>query len=422
VFEVLAARTFRKLFVAQVVALLGTGLLTVALALLAYDVAGSDAGAVLGTALAIKMVAYVIGAPVMSAVAVNVPRRALLVGADGVRAGIAILLPFVDQAWHLYALIFVLQAASATFTPTFQSIIPSVLLHERDYTRALSLSRLAYDLEALASPVIAALLLTVITYNSLFVGTALGFVVSAALVATTTLPLAQSLEPSGSLVSRIALGSRIMVANPVLRALLALNTAVAAASAVVLVNTVVYVRGFLGGSSAGVALALAFFGAGSMAAAVCVPKLLDTYTERRLMVCGASMLPVGLGVTVALLISSPEAALGWVIICVVWVNLGVGTSLVNTPSARLIRSGSTQRNRPQVFAAQFSLSHLCFLLTYLIAGWIGVQVSQVVAAAALTVLATLATTAAALMWPTVTGRDRERGPAPRTERHGARGR
>ncbi|HEY9311350.1 MFS transporter [Williamsia sp.] len=413
-FEVLAARTFRKLFAAQVVALLGTGLLTVALALLAYDVSGSDAGAVLGTALAIKMVAYVIGAPVMSAVAVNVPRRALLVCADGVRAAIAILLPFVDQAWQLYVLIFVLQAASATFTPTFQSIIPSVLPDERDYTRALSLSRLAYDLESLASPVIAALLLTVITYNSLFVGTALGFVVSAALVVTTTLPLAQSLEPSGSLVSRIELGSRIMLTDPVLRALLALNTAVAAASAVVLVNTVVYVHGLLGGSSAAVALALAFFGAGSMAAAVCVPGLLDTYTERRLMVCGASILPFGLGVTVALLISSPGAALGWVIICVAWVILGVGTSLVNTPSARLIRAGSTQRNRSQVFAAQFSLSHLCFLVTYLIAGWVGVQLSQVVAAALLTVLATLATTAAALMWPAAASRKREREPVPRT--------
>jgi putative exporter of polyketide antibiotics len=43
----------------QVVALTGTGLATVALALLAFDLAGEAAGAVLGTALAIKMIAYV---------------------------------------------------------------------------------------------------------------------------------------------------------------------------------------------------------------------------------------------------------------------------------------------------------------------------------------------------------------------------
>lgn len=42
--------TYRRLFAAQIVALIGTGLLTVALGLLAYDLAGSNAGAVLGTA------------------------------------------------------------------------------------------------------------------------------------------------------------------------------------------------------------------------------------------------------------------------------------------------------------------------------------------------------------------------------------
>lgn len=53
-------RDFRLLFSAQIVALLGTGLATVALGLLAYDIAGSSAAVVLGTALTIKMVLYVV--------------------------------------------------------------------------------------------------------------------------------------------------------------------------------------------------------------------------------------------------------------------------------------------------------------------------------------------------------------------------
>ena len=57
--SVLSNRTYRHLFAAQVIALVGTGLATVALGLLAWDLAGGDAGQVLGTALAIKMVAYV---------------------------------------------------------------------------------------------------------------------------------------------------------------------------------------------------------------------------------------------------------------------------------------------------------------------------------------------------------------------------
>ena len=86
--QVLANRTYRHLFLAQVIALVGTGLATVALGLLAYDLAGADAGAVLGTALAIKMVAYVGVAPVAAAFAEKLPRRTMLVCLDLVRAGV----------------------------------------------------------------------------------------------------------------------------------------------------------------------------------------------------------------------------------------------------------------------------------------------------------------------------------------------
>ena len=42
-FTVLANRTYRHLFLAQVIALLGTGLATVALGLLSYELAGANA-------------------------------------------------------------------------------------------------------------------------------------------------------------------------------------------------------------------------------------------------------------------------------------------------------------------------------------------------------------------------------------------
>ena len=134
--------------------LIGTGLLTVALGLLAYDLAGSDAGAVLGTALAIKMLAYVGVAPIISALTHRVPRKVLLVSADVIRALIALALPFVDQTWQIYVLIFLLQSASADVHSGLSIGDPSVLVEEEDYTRALSLSRLAYDLESLLSPIL----------------------------------------------------------------------------------------------------------------------------------------------------------------------------------------------------------------------------------------------------------------------------
>ncbi|MFD6062183.1 MFS transporter [Rhodococcus wratislaviensis] len=397
--EVLRHRTFGRLFAAQIVALVGTGLLTVALGLLAYDLAGADAGAVLGTALAIKMVAYVAVAPVISALADRLPRKVLLVGADAIRAAVAMALPLVDQTWQIYVLIFVLQAASATFTPAFQSMIPAVLVKEADYTRALSLSRLAYDLESLLSPILAAALLTLITYNFLFLGTVAGFVGSALLVLTAVLPRPAPADRSVPLIQRITLGARVMLSRPVLRGLLAMNMVVAAATALVVVNTVVYVRDLLGGSNTGVAVALGCFGGGSMLVALTLPRLLVAVEDRRLMLTGSAILPVGLAAAALMLFASPAPAVGWVLLAGIWIVLGAGTSMINTPSARLLRYESDEQNRSTVFNAQFSLSHACFILTYPLAGWVGAEVGQVTAAVALTVLATLAGLAAARAWP-----------------------
>lgn len=53
---------------------------------------------------------------------------------------------------------------------------------------------------------------------------------------------------------------------------------------------------------------------------------------------------------------------------VIWFVLGAATALMLTPSARLLRRSSDEVNRPAVFAAQFSLSHACFIVTYPLAG------------------------------------------------------
>ena len=161
--NVLRHRDFAQLFAAQVVALAGTGLLTVALGLLAFELAGPSAGIVLGTAYAIKMIAYVGLSPITGALAGRLPRRAVLIAMDVVRLAVALCLPFVETVAQVYTLIFLLQAASATFTPTFQATIPDILPDEGDYTRALSLSRMAYDLENLLSPALAGVLLLVMT-------------------------------------------------------------------------------------------------------------------------------------------------------------------------------------------------------------------------------------------------------------------
>lgn len=393
--SVLAHRTYRHLFAAQVIALIGTGLMTVALGLLAFRIAGADAGAVLGTALAIKMVAYVLVAPVAGGLAGRLPRRSFLVAMDLTRAAVAIALPFIDQVWEVYVLIFVLQSASAAFTPTFQATIPDVLPEERHYTQALSLSRLAYDLESLLSPTLAAALLTLVTFNWLFFGTVIGFFCSAALVVSVTIPQRPAARPRRGLYDDTTRGLRIYLATPRLRGLLALNLGVAAAGSMVFVNTVVLVKGVLGGTDGSVALALACFGGGSMAAALLLPRLLDRLPDRRIMLSSAGMLAAVLVVFgVILAISGRNGGITYALLPT-WALLGIGYSAVMTPSGRLLRRSAGAADRPALFAAQFALSHLCWLLTYPLAGWLGPAIGL---AGTLFALAIVALAGAGLAW------------------------
>lgn len=386
---VLANRTYRHLFLAQVIALVGTGLATVALGLLAYDLAGDRAGAVLGTALAIKMIAYVAVAPIAGAFAEVLPRRAMLVSLDVMRAAVALCLPFVTEIWQVYVLIFVLQSASAAFTPAFQATIPDVLPDEKDYTRALSLSRLAYDLESLVSPMLAAALLTAISFHSLFAGTVVGFLISAALVTSVALPNHPAKERR-SIYARTTRGLRLYLATPRLRGLLALCLTVSAAGAMVIVNTVVFVQAELGLTQTDTALALAAFGCGSMLAALSLPKLLDRVADRPVMLSGAAILIGGLVLT--------GFVSNYTVLLAVWLVMGLGYSIVQTPSGRLLRRSAHAEDRPALFAAHFALSHAAWLLTYPLAGWLGAAIGLSLTAIVLAIIAGLGLLCAVWLW------------------------
>jgi MFS family permease len=389
--SVLKDLTYRRLFTAQVTALVGTGLATVALALLAFDLAGGDAGAVLGTALALKMVAYVGIAPLVGGIAHRLPRRRFLISLDVIRAVIVCCLPFVTEVWQIYVLIFLLNACSAGFTPTFQATIPDVLPDEADYTKALSLSRLAYDLENLASPTLAAAALLIISYDGLFVFNAFTFMFSASLLLSIRLPKPKLLERESGVWRNTVFGIQSYLRTPRLQGLLALCMAVAAAGAMVIVNTVVYVRDFLGGSETDTALALAAFGCGSMIVALLLPGLLERHPDRRFMLAGG--LCLGLGLFAGLAQPGLYGLMG------IWLVLGAGSSLVLTPAGRLIVRSSLEGDRPAYYAAQFALSHACWLLAYPLAGWMSAVADLSLVFLVLGIIAVAGALVATRRWP-----------------------
>lgn len=386
---------YARLFAAQVVALGGTGLMSVALGLLAYDLAGDAAGAVLAIVYTIKMVAYVGLSPIAQALAARLPRKTVLICADLLRAAAALALPFVSEVWHVYGLVFVLQAASATFTPAYQAVLPDLLPDERDYTRALSLSRLAYDLENLSSPVLAALLLLVIPFSALFAGTALGFIVSAALVWRSHVPRTPGTRRSFR--ERLTRGIGLYLATPRLRGLLAVNFCAAAASAFVLVNTVVLVRSGYGAGEAALALAMACYGAGSMAVALVLPRVLDHWPDRPVMLTGGfGLAGIGLFAGGVIWVSGlPSVPLGLLAMAMT----GALYAATLTPAGRLIKRSSASEDRPALFAAHFAASHACWLITYPLAGFAATHWGAGPALLILSALGLVTTLVATRLWP-----------------------
>ena len=370
--------------------LVGTGAGTVALGLLAFELAGADAGLVLGVAFALKMVAYVFIAPVAAGLFSRTGRKELMVGLDLARAVVVVLIPFVTEVWQIYVLVFALSSLSAGFTPAFQAVIPEILEDEPTYTRALSLSRIAYELENLGSPLIAALLLVFTGFDALFGLNALTFLLSAALIVGTAIPKDDRGELPRRDWSQTTAGLALFRSRPELKGIAALNATVALAGSMVIVNTVVYVKEVLGGSDVEMSLTLAAGVAGAMVAALLVPRILASVAERPLLIGGACLLPVGLGL--GYLVG------GVVQLAAAWAVIGVGLSLVQTPIGRVLTRIAEPGERPSLFAAQFSVSHAAWLVAYPAAGAIGVWLGVPEASLALGVMAGLTVVVGAALW------------------------
>ncbi|MEV8596191.1 MFS transporter [Streptomyces sp. NPDC052012] len=314
---------------------------------------------------------------------------------DAVRGAVVRALPLVTEVWHIYLLIGLLQAASAAFTPTFQAVIPDIVTDESAYTRALSASQVAYTMESLLSPVLAAVALSLMSFNGLFLGTSAGFLISALLVLSTRIPDAPRSTGTEAW-DKAAAGIVTFIRTPRLRGIMALNLVVAAAGSIVVVNTVNYVRDALGGSQSDVAWMLAASGTGTLLAALALPRVLDRVNARTVMITGAVVLVAGTASAVTL---TAAGLTTWTGTAIIWTLIGTGMALIITPTGKVLRASVGRNALPETFAAQFSLSHLAWLITYPVAGWLGTNAGFPLTWSVLAVLAGAGAITALLLWP-----------------------
>jgi NRE family putative nickel resistance protein-like MFS transporter len=351
-------RAFNLLFGAQIVSLLGSGVTTVGLALFAYQLSGgASATAIIGNALMLRILAFLLFSQPAGVIADRVSRKKILIAADLLRFGLLALFPFITSVWEIYALIFAINAVTAFFTPTFEASIPEIVGNEQ-YVKALSFSRVAVDVEAVAAPAIAGLLVAMLGVRWVFWFDACTYLVSALLVALVVIP--QSAKESALLsrstfLGEITYGTRVLLREPALRQALTLSFAEATAGAAAIVVTVAYVRDVLNRGETAFTIVMA----GRYERDANTEALLHGRRHR----WASGALLIG-GLVLGLLLLPGVLAPPLFIFGLLWVLNGAGQALIAIPSSTLLAEHTIAEERGRAYAAHFALTHACWLITY----------------------------------------------------------
>ncbi|HKC86462.1 MAG TPA: MFS transporter, partial [Blastocatellia bacterium] len=276
--------------------------------------------------------------------------------------------------WQIYALIFAINAVTAFFTPTFEAGIPEVTGSEQ-YVQALSYSRVAVDVEAVAGPAVAGLLVALLGLRWVFWFDAFTYLVSALFVAAAVIPRVTKEAPPLSwraFLDEITYGSRVLLREPALRQALTLSFAEATAGAAAIVVTVVYVRDALGHGETAFAMVMAGLGLGSTLAAIMLGRATGRYeqgAETRAVLHGrrhswtARALLFG-GLTLGLLLLPGVFAPPLFVFGLLWILNGAGQALIAISSSTLLAEHTVAEERGRAYAAHFALTHACWFITY----------------------------------------------------------
>lgn len=385
------SRQYARLFQAKVLTLLATGIASVELSVIAVNIAGPDASALLGTALAMKALCFVVAPLLMAAVVEHLPRGRSLIAIDLLRAAAVLGLIFVSSELSFLAVIAVFLAASAAFKVTYLEYVAHLVPDRDEFATAMSKSRIVDELEGAISPLLAAALLFLLPMDLFLVLTALAFVVSALRTGMARLP---DLGRSGADYHwrRSFAGIARFHSDATLRPVTWLMVAVAAGTAMVMTNTPALVEAAGDFEASAIALAFGAFGVGAVVGAIAVVWLGRHLSERATMLAGAILITTGLFGGI------PQ--LGFVVLVLLWFLIGAGVTLVQTPAAAIIRRSAGEHGLLTLYGAGWSVQSLILVFGFALAGWLAAQSGASTAFLVLAALSAGATTIAWRVWRT----------------------
>lgn len=358
---------FRRLYLAEVVSLLGDAITWVGIALLAFQMAGDRSAVVLAVALTLRVAAFVVCSPYAGVLADRLDRKKILIVTHLCRMAIIGLLPFVQTVLQIYVIVLVVNVFRAFFVPTLKAAIPQLVTKRAMYQKAISLYSGTYQVLGVLGPAVAGALAGWFGARSIFFVDAGTFLIAAVVIFT--LPAVLTVEDAGdeSAPSRktwtdIKTGTMPLFTNPKLRFGLFLQLAASVAGAQILVNTVGYVKGSLALGDTEYGWVMSAFGLGAALAAFLLGSLQDRYKLTSLALVGAVVLSVAI---------MPGNAAPLFVLILLWAGAGFAQSFVNVPMQTLIADNIPQNEQGRVYGAHFAWSHLWWALAYPLAGVMG---------------------------------------------------
>jgi MFS transporter, NRE family, putaive nickel resistance protein len=357
---------FAKLYLAQTINLVGDALTWLGLALLTFEVAGEQAGTVLAGALTLRVLVFVILSPLAGVIADRIDRKKLMITTHLVRMGIVCLLPLVTQVWQIYAIVLSLNVFYAFFAPTYTATIPLVTTAV-ERSQAIALSSATYQLLGVLGPGLAGGIAALVGTRQIFFLDGITFLIATILMMMIPGRLIVNQNPTTAktnnhILEDIRVGTACLFADRSIRYALALQLIAAIAGAEILVNTIGYVQGTLHFGKIEYGWVMAAFGIGATLASIGLGNSQQKISPVLLTSSGAGL------ITLAILPAN-FASLGGLLI--LWIIAGVGQTLVNVPTQALIADRVATELQGRVYGAHFAWSHLWWMLSYPLAGWLG---------------------------------------------------
>ena len=280
-----------RLAAARLVSVTGGDAAYIALVALVYDRTGSSLW--VSAALLAMIGVGGIAAPFAGMLGDRVDRRRVLIGSDLTAAVLFLAIAFVEEPWQLVVLAGLGAAAESPFIPTSTAAVPNLVTDASKLPRANSTIAMGKNLGMLCGPLLGGLLVATVGAQAAFVGNAMTFLVSAALVATIRVPL-QGKRDDAAEHGGIMAGFRFLAGDRVLRTIAIAWSIVLLGIGGVLVAEYPLSKEF-GAGAVGYGLLTAAWGGGSLLGVALAPRSMRRHAELLCITAGAFVMAISIG-------------------------------------------------------------------------------------------------------------------------------